>query len=263
MAHNTQKYHSYGVFTSANAVKSRPTEELAKLFFTTNSMNSFRGDVHSPRGRSESAGQIHNIGKKATKYMPYQYTRSPLMGKSSCSHAQDFYQKTSEYKENAELAECFRGPGKTVNDAPLLVKRSRSGDTYLSPSRKQLLSAAQASKDPNPGGRTKTLGGIDMSLVTESCSHRYHIAPPQGHSLKGRTIVPLHNLAVSGVDSGDCYRTTYGSEFWKKEVPGSLSLQRAASAPGSVRSGPASEVSVGRDPEIQMTRRNIFTGPGK
>lgn len=264
MAHNPGKYHSFGVFTSASAVKSRPSEDLKKLYFKTTQNDSFaRRDV-SPRGRAESLGAIHEIGKKKTKYMDFQYKRAPCFGRDSCWYAKDYNTKMSESKENRELAECFRGPTSTVHDAPMMETTSCYAQNHLFPSKRELRSAVQASRAPE-NGRTKTIGGTDLNLETQSSTHRLHPAPARGFNSTGQTMWPTANLYVSGLDSGDCYRTTYSNEFWKKQVPSGVGpVQRSASAPGSTRGGAgASEVSSGRDPAIHNTRRNIFTSPGK
>jgi len=171
----------------------------------------------SPRYQAESLGHIHHIGAKNTKYMPFPYKRAPLPDKSSCWYSSDYYPKQSEYAENKQLAECFRGPTHQCDETPLLETTSHHRQNFVKHSKEQMRRSIGVNKTPPPG-RTQTTGGVDMTLETQSSSHSCHRAHPRVGS-SNKSIPPLSNLHVTGVDSGDCFRTTYGSDFYLRTRP--------------------------------------------
>jgi hypothetical protein len=227
MSHDPGKYLSHGVFTSASAVKSRPSHEVARLYFRTTSSAEFEKWDVSPRGRTESLGQIHFIGSKSTKYMPYRYKQAPLPGKDSCWYARDYTAKPSDYTDNKQLAEFFKGTRDVVKPTPSMEKMSHHRQNFVEPSKDELLRSLQPAKAP-PIERTKTTGGVDMPPETMSLSHRTHLVPPR-LALSGKIVPPSPNLGLSGMDDDDCFRTTYRSDFLKKKLK--RSPKRTASAP--------------------------------
>merc|ERR1719263_1080666 len=102
-----------GVFTSTSALKCASSQELNRLYYQTTSRNAYNkgaGDV-SPRGRTMSMAEIHEIGKKATKFCPMRHKKAPLPGRDQCWYAKDYFDrsKSSDLNMNRDLAEVFKG----------------------------------------------------------------------------------------------------------------------------------------------------------
>jgi len=203
------------------------------------------------QSREESLDQIQLIGHKATKYLPFQYKISPLCGTDECSYAKQFYPKPSDYMNNKDLAKSFR-PSTVPAPVALMETTSHSRQNFMKPSREQRATATMAPFTVDKKGNTGITGGASLTLT--STSHGLHGAPPR----QPRTgiILPSQNLAVSGLDGGDCYRTTQRSDFMGKQ------LSRSRTAPAPMREKSAEALAT-LGPEICMTRRNIFSSPGK
>jgi hypothetical protein len=261
---------SYGVFTSSSALAARPSHELNRLYFRTTSNESMK-DTTKQEGfvleQAENLGQVHAIGKKTTKYLPYQYKQSPLCGKDDCWYAKDFVQRESSCSTNRALAESFKNGynGLVVNPKmPLMERSSALHQQFKKYSKDELKSSRQLSRAPKQEV-TKTTGGVDMSLdASSSESHQVHRAHPCTFG-KSQKYIAQNNLCVSGIPDRDSYRTTYGSNFLNRQLKNYS--KRSASAPslglpvGSLDL-PSEHAAIG-DPEIVMTRQNIFTSSGK
>jgi len=248
------------LFPSVAAVNTRPQAEVARLYFqSTQNEHYVKSEVAPLAPGPESLGHVHCIGQKKTKYMPFQYKSSPLLGADSCWYGRQFYEKPSEYQENRQLAESFRGR-QTVQPSPMMETTSFYTNNFVSPSKAQAAFARSPSSPP-PKYRTKITAGDDLNFVTESWSHSLHRAPPrfQGRNAKNR---PLSNLGTF-VDTSDCWSTTYGSHYPKTNVK---SPSRSRSAPGwtnGLADGLQGTSSPKRDPEIDMVRRSPCMSPGK
>mmetsp|Transcript_6971 Transcript_6971/g.11229 ORF Transcript_6971/g.11229 Transcript_6971/m.11229 type:complete len:262 (+) Transcript_6971:94-879(+) len=250
------KNASQGVLPRQTAVGSRSSHELQRLFFQTSSSdrNDMREAVQlSSPDRSESLGQIHYIGKKSTKYMPYRYSQAPLHNKTDCWYANDFCEKKSDWAQNKEIVAWIRGP-RPEYKAPLIATTSRHRQDFQKPSKDEHNRANQPNKSPE-WVRTKTVGCGDFTAESLSSSHRMHMAP---HRIASQDFPHKDNLYISGLDSGDCYRTTYRNEFVKKQRP-----VRCSTAPCLHQDETLLLDTTRRDPEIAQTTRNAFSKPGR
>lgn len=270
------KNASHGVFTSASAVRSKSRDEVNRLYFRTTSNVEFPHKELMQADRGENLGQIHFIGSKTTKYLPYQYKRAPLQNKSACWYAHDFYEKPSDAHDNRELAKCFvrKTP---FQKAPLLSTKSHYSHTFpiLTPS--EIKGARPPNQDPNRlDEQRKTIGG-DANVFTQSFSHHMHRAPPKDVKATGEFQVPVHNLQLSSkiadMDHSDMLRSTYSSHFKGEQTQvarsGDRQPRRTSSAPSLVSGltsslgDEATELTAAKpDSNVFKVRRAPFMSPG-
>jgi hypothetical protein len=266
------KASSHGVFTSTKAFNSVKSSEMAKLYFRTTKSTDFEKNWQAPaETRSENFADVHHIGDTGTKYLPYQYNRSPLLTKDVCHYRQEFVSRRSPYSENCEIAGFIKdrpSPLASKGTLPLLEKTSHQKQAFLKPPKEQ---AAKAVQSPFriPNERTRTTGVVDIASESLSSSHRMHLAPteswgrgtPCSPPMPSIGVSPKH-IGVSGIDQGG-WSTTYGSTFLKRQ------LGRTSTAPSSLRSQTkglqqSPQQSRGADlaieePTIAMNRKSAFS----
>merc|ERR1719198_2905317 len=127
--------------TSTTAFKCASSRDIERLYFQTAYRNDFQmGSQHvSPRGRSISLGEIHEIGRKSTKFCPMRYKTAPLPGRDQCWYAKDYNDKSMHgtLNLNREMAEVFKG-GRVVVSPPMMVRTTHHQENYLRPTTAQV-----------------------------------------------------------------------------------------------------------------------------
>merc|ERR1712032_520094 len=146
-------------------------------------------------GKAENMDQIHNMGKKSTKYMEYQAMRAPLVDRTACLYFRDFNPKpVGDSVFNKELAENFKG-GHRLASTPSFGLTSSYADNFVDLSPKQRRSAKVKSQGPKKL-LTQTLGGTGDFLEPVSMSHSKH--SPLAKAKSAVTLHPHPNLTCAG-----------------------------------------------------------------
>jgi hypothetical protein len=185
-------------------------------------------------------GEVYRIGHKSTKNLPFQYRRAPVLNKTACTYNNAFDEKASDSFLNDGLAKVFSRPTNGWTGSPTVGPGSYELD-YVKPRKAQTLNDLLGKKDrpirsngmrrPKPElERSQILSSSKDNLERESGKQQDF---PKSRSLKYRPGDPKdniypNNLGLSG-DCGDCYKSTYGSEF-----KGLKSLSRCHTAPANV-----------------------------
>jgi len=210
------KNESSGLFTSHGAVQSKAADAQVKsLYFTTTASGDFQKWDCS---RDDSLGEVYQIGHKSTKNLQFQYRQTPTHDMGALSYTKDYTKKTSDAGLNNALAEIFSRPHNAWVGSPTVAPGSYALD--FTRHRKQCLNAlGEPGKAGGRGGakrdmaRTKVLSPSDLTHETSSSTHRCYLAPPEDMYRANESMHPNDNLGISGLDSGDCYKSTYGTTF--------------------------------------------------
>eukprot|EP00928_Gymnodinium_smaydae_P071595 TRINITY_DN55142_c0_g1_i1.p1 TRINITY_DN55142_c0_g1~~TRINITY_DN55142_c0_g1_i1.p1 ORF type:complete len:249 (-),score=43.60 TRINITY_DN55142_c0_g1_i1:63-809(-) len=242
---------SFGVFPSQSAVRSKSTSDIQRLYFKTSQKDEFDWRTLPENDRAENFDQVHNIGKRTTKYMKYQKKVAPLVDRTACRYNMEFIPKPSaDYMCNKELAETFAGV-KSVSASPSFGVQSNYKETFVPISTEKLRGAKQKSQAPKQV-RTKTLGGTDDLLETESMLHRTYSAPDIQLAKPTPALIPKPNLTMSGHGAGEMFRSNYDRSF------ANSTARIAPERPFEVEPSPH----VLADDSIYRTRRACFLSPG-
>lgn len=245
------KHASFGVFPSQSAVRSKSTGDIQRLYFRTSQREEFDWRTLPESDRPENFDQVHNIGKRTTKYMKYQKKVAPLVDRTCCRYNMDFIPKESaDFSCNKELAGIFAG-SKPVAASPSFGIKSNYKETFVPITTDKLRGAKQRSQAPKQV-RTKTLGGTEDLLETESMVHRTFSSPDINLAKPTPALVPKPNLTMSGHGAGDLFRSNYDRTF-----ANSYSAL-VAERPFEVDQSPH----VLADDSIYKTRRACFLSPG-
>lgn len=266
------KNNSFGVFTSHSAVDTKSAHDVKRLYFTSTANGDFQKWDTS---RDDSMAEVYHLGHKSTKHLNFRYRQTPTHDMGAFSYTKDYYQKPSDSGLNNALAEMFSRPHQGWVGSPTVAPGSYALDFVRHP--KHILDAmGQPRKAGGRGGvkrdlaRTKVLSPSDATHVTSSSSHQFHMAPPDGLNIPSKTHNPHDNLNCSGLDSGDCYKSTYGTTF--------RGISRCSTAPASMSRKDAREQqktllpqelarsmerpSTSTGSERRKSIRNIFTRTG-
>lgn len=210
--------------------------------------------------RTENFDQIHNMGKKNTKYLKYQPSKAPLVDRTACKYNQEFTVKPlGDCTTNKALAENFKKGGMSRNmSSPFLGVQSSYMETFAGYDGKDMKSAKQRSCKPR-AVRTETLGGTGDMLETVCTSHMDLKAPPLALAKPGEVVQPKPNLTLAGSSTQGLFRSQAKRDFIN---PSTLS----ASLPAHHRSQPDFPVlpqEVVDDEVVFHVRRACFLSPGQ
>lgn len=246
---------SFGVFPSHSAVRSKSCTDLQRLYFRTTQKYEHDWRTIPEEDRGENFDQIHNIGKRTTKYMKYQKQTAPLLDRTACTHRKEYVPRPlGDCQTNKELAATFRGDKKYMS-TPSLGGESSYKETFVPITRKAHEAAKQKSCAPKRG-RTQTLGGTDDFMEAESNTHRSHPIHPMELAKVTPSMSPSPNITLSSTSAGDLYRSQYHRDFpmtrvqphaptrWEDYMPGPSPFTLA-------------------DDSIYRLRRACFLSPGQ
>eukprot|EP00927_Polykrikos_kofoidii_P015181 TRINITY_DN16734_c0_g1_i1.p2 TRINITY_DN16734_c0_g1~~TRINITY_DN16734_c0_g1_i1.p2 ORF type:complete len:252 (-),score=45.61 TRINITY_DN16734_c0_g1_i1:42-797(-) len=205
---------SFGVFPSQSAVRSKSCTDLQRLYFQTSQRSEFDWRTIPEADRPENFDQLHNIGKRNTKYMKYQRSTAPNVDRTACVYMKEFAAKPlGDCECNKALAQTFKGPSK-VASSPSFGIRSNYKETYVLHSPEELKGARLKSQAPKQL-RTKTLGGTDDFMEPVSESHASHPVYPLDIARAAPAMIPKPNLTMVGQGSSDLYKSQYSRDFRK------------------------------------------------
>merc|ERR1719356_453034 len=157
---------------------------------------------------------VHNVGKKDTKYMSFQKNCAPLLDRSACSTRRDFVAlPLGDNVINSELAESFkngfRGDAAGV-DVSAKAESSYKGEfVSFSPDRSK---AAKPKSFKPKQSRTMTITGMTDLLETRPSSHVSHSAPNAALAKAAETVLAKPNITL-GSTWGQPPKTSYSQEF--------------------------------------------------
>mmetsp|Transcript_52893 Transcript_52893/g.113391 ORF Transcript_52893/g.113391 Transcript_52893/m.113391 type:complete len:223 (-) Transcript_52893:80-748(-) len=194
MAH-VYKNGSHGVFISSSVINDHARDDLKKLCYQTTNINEFRG-----RGGAEERGEnmeaVQNMGKKNSKYMPYQLKTVPNFGRESTYTSMEYFKKPlGDHLGNHMLAESFAGSKKRSASVGAIDGTTIYSEHYASRTQEDRQKAKPPSAAPNIHG-TNTIGGTGSLMITRSFGHEMH----QGRqaTTKNNASLPVENLGLSG-----------------------------------------------------------------
>jgi hypothetical protein len=143
--------------------------EMKQMYFSTTAADTFH-EKEIPE--SLSFADIHNIGKKDTKYFKYRPSTAPFWQRTMCPYTQEYIARPLDgVIINRELAETFQPPKEVPPKAPFFVKQTKYKDDY----------------NPYPGARPPKsmkpsnpmhVDPTSHLLETECATHRLYPVPP-------------------------------------------------------------------------------------
>jgi len=201
-------------FPGPAAVKSVSQADLARLTYGTSYATGVPGRVHREEDKWENMIDVHNLGKKDTKYMKYQKNVAPLLDRSACGSRRDFTEHPlGDNIINAELAVSFKG-GLRGGAAGLDVsaKNDSSYRAEFAGYDKDRSRGARPKSCKPKQSRTKTITGMTDMLETKPMSHVAHSAPNAALAKAAETVLAKPNLGSIGT-WGQPPKTSYRHEF--------------------------------------------------
>lgn len=243
---------------SLKAMNTVPQDQLLKVFYQTTSMREVPGRAPSAVCVGENFDNVHNVGRKQTRYLDFQQSRAPLLSRDACQSTRDFTPlPLGDCVVNRALATQFKG-GLAMSqkgvDVPMdgwSIAETDWHDRDVEDMRRARPSGMpQSSQEP-----TQTLNGCGGLLETVSHTQRTLREPNMAIAKARREKKPDGNL-VLGAKHANRLRTAYRAEF----VPASPSMARAASTPElDGRGFPP----LNHDPEISKVKRLPTMMPGR
>jgi hypothetical protein len=207
-------------------------------------------------------GEVFNLGHKSTKHMPFRYRQSPVHDMSSFSYTNDYSEKPSDSGLNAVLADMFSRKHQGWVGSPTVAPGNYALDYVKHP--KHILDAMGQPRKAGGGGRgqakrdmarTQVISCSDLTHVTKSSSHRFYRAVPEHMKPDVTKQCPVDNLGQTGVDGGDCYKSTYGTHFRGLAPANAASskLNRCHTAPANMSRKEARE----QQKELELTLKPV------
>jgi len=268
MKKSNPKNISSGVFTSHSAVQLQPAHKVKQLYFTSTQGRDFQKRESS---RDESLGEVYHLGHRSTKHLPFQYSQSPTHDMGAFSYTRDYgKQGASDSGLNNALAKIFSRPHHGWVGSPTVAPGNYALDFIRHP--KHMLDAMGEPRTAGRKGllkkdlaRTQVISPSDKTHVTSSSSHQFYRTPPDDFNPDNKTFHPNDTLGCSGLDSGDCYKSTYGTTF--------RGITRCSTAPANMSRKEALEQkqevtlkiarpSTSSGSERRKSIRNIYTRTG-
>eukprot|EP00931_Biecheleriopsis_adriatica_P103211 TRINITY_DN78075_c0_g1_i1.p1 TRINITY_DN78075_c0_g1~~TRINITY_DN78075_c0_g1_i1.p1 ORF type:complete len:247 (-),score=30.22 TRINITY_DN78075_c0_g1_i1:56-796(-) len=239
--------NSSGLTPCRNAWRSVSQSDLEKLCWTTASAHHHSGRQLEEDAKNESMNEVQGIGHRDTKYLPFRYTQTPLIGRWACKYTQELCARPlGDHLGNNDFAASMKD--NEFRAMPSKEKRSLHNDSWRS------FSSAQM-QEAKPGlafytmAKTDTLNDTGARTDKLSFSHRNHHGRSERFCNSGTVPPASDGLFMSGrggalgntLRAGDCFRSRYADDFWNYSFSASL-----PSEPGKSPSGtrPRSSVSL-------------------
>lgn len=252
-------YGSSGVFPGNTAINSVASADLCRLMYRTTSGTGVPGRVMSEEDKWDNFMDVHDIGKRDTKFMKFQKNTAPLLDHSACTNRRDFVPlPVGDNIINKQLAEVnkngLNSGGK--NGIPTEFKPNSSYmEEFVRHDVDRMRGAKPASTKPS-AKMTATITGMTEMMETKSRSHQ-NFAPPNSELAKaGEICLAPGNLGLSSRWNTGPPTSSYGKEFKK-----SASTSQLLSMEDLEMSRP-SELLPDDDPCFGM-RRACFLSPGQ
>jgi len=255
-------YACTGCFPGQSAIKAVSQSDLQRLTYGTSYKAGVPGKVMTEDAKWENFIDVHDVGKRDTKYFKYQRKEAPLLDRSACSMRREFIElPLGDNVVNAALAQSFKGGLK--GGAAGLDVSAKHDSAYKAEFVRYADDRAQAAKPKSckpKQSRTKTITGMTEMLETKAFSHAVHTAPNAALAKAAETVLARPNLGLSGAQAGPPPGTSYKKEYCSP-------LKASASAP-QLWKDDASEMQLpcvllpADHPSFKMTR-NCYMSPGQ
>lgn len=253
-------YATLGCFPSSAAIGSVSQADLHRLTYGTTYKAGVPGKIMRQEDKWENFIDIHDVGKKDTKYMKFQRNTAPLLDHHACTSKRDFTQlPLGDNIINAELAKNFKGGLK--GGAAGLDVSAKNDSCYkgefvaFGPDRSR--SARLKSCKPKQA-RTATITGMTDLLETKAGSHVSFCTPEASLAKAAEIVMAKPNLGLAGNWQGPPPKSAYKSEFHGMRP--SLSAPQLAPLGGSDHP-PSSALLPHDHPSFRM-RRMCYMSPG-
>lgn len=254
---------SAGPLPSGKAFAAVSKDELVKAYYQTTSMREVPGRTPNAECVGENFIDVHSIGKKTTKYLDFQVSKSPLTQRDCCKYTQDFIPlPLGDNVINKAMAQSFKGGlaagGRNAIDVPMNT-RTKYEDEYKPVEREAMRGAVQRNQKPKQAV-TNTLGGTDKLLETTSFTQAKFVTPNLELAKAERAAQPRPGLDIGGGVKHAGRKTAYQREHGPAQVAAARAMARSASTPELESLG---FPPMHRDPAIFQIRRGPFLMPGK
>jgi len=208
-------YAAMGCFPGATAIKSVSQADLNRLTYGTSYKTGVPGKVMREDDKWENMIDIHDVGKKDTKYMKYQRMKAPLLDRSACSTRRDFVElPLGDNIINAELAENFKG-GLKGGPAGLAVSAKNDScykGEFVDFGAERTRTARPKSCKPRQT-RTATITGMKDLLETKASSHLAHTTPEASLAKAAEMVLLKPNLGLAGNWQGPPPKSAYKASY--------------------------------------------------
>mmetsp|Transcript_99621 Transcript_99621/g.257426 ORF Transcript_99621/g.257426 Transcript_99621/m.257426 type:complete len:279 (+) Transcript_99621:338-1174(+) len=229
--------NSHGVFTSSKSMRSFSQGDLHRLYWATTNERHIAVRPPTEADQNETYSEVHNIGRRPTKYLAFQKREAPLLGRSACSHTSEYMAKPAiDYEYNAAKAELLKTRGNLHVGTPCNMEHVSHYNEHIGSTSFRPAVCARGARITREGKqeRTDTIGGVSIP-VTKSHAHRTHTGHSSGGgSMTKQDFLPRPELVMSttlrhGVSDGDLVKSTYHREH--QETAQSLELVPTGTRP--------------------------------
>lgn len=249
-------YQSVGCFPGNTAISSVSQDDLRRLTYGTSYKAGVPGKVMRAEDKWENMIDIHNLGKKDTKYMKFQKNTAPLLDRSALCSTRDFVElPLGDNLINGELAQNFKKGLKGFAAGSEVEQKAESMYKMEFAAYPEDRSKAAKPKSCKPKqNRTKTITGMTELMETRPVSHVAHSAPNAALAKAAETVLAKPNITL-GATWGKPPNTSYKHEF--------RGLKPSASAPHIGAASSEASSLLPRDHESFRMRRCCYMAPGQ
>jgi hypothetical protein len=211
-------YESMGCLPRPHALSSVSPEQLRKLNYRTTTSTGVSGRVQTHDDKWENFIDIHNLGKKDSKYMKYQLCTAPLLDRSAVTSRRDFIElPLGDNQINSALAESFKGGVNAGNKGlEVSAKNESAYKAEFCGYTGDLMKSAKQKSTKQKVGRTMTITGMTDMLETKALSHVTYSVPNGELAKKTPILHPPGNLGPAGKWDGPAPSSSYKTEFCRE-----------------------------------------------
>jgi len=199
-------------------------EEVCRFFYKTSTSAQFQGAQAPEDALCENLRDIHEVGRRDSKYMKYQSRQAPLWDRSLCEHTRAYHaHDLSGGKVTAECADLIKskqGVGRAKTQ-PAFDAKTKYTDDFKGFSRAQARGAKREPYIPiipcdDQGRPSHPLRGTDRMEETCSHEHQLFIIHPLELAKATKAVAPPANIGPVA----DCrphlvaQTTAYREEFF-------------------------------------------------
>jgi len=218
--------NSSGFMPTSNAMRSQSHGDLTKLFYSSASSTAFAGRQLGEADKNESMSEVHAVGQRDTKYLPFRINQSKLIDRTSCRYTQELCPRpVGDHLGNFDFAASMKG----LTSSPM--GPDRKNNTLHSESWRDF--SREETRESKPGlafysmAKTATLNDMGVTMDTMSFAHSKHQGRSEPFCNSGTADTAKDNLVTGmrggALKAGDCYRTRYGKDFWNYSFPSQAS----------------------------------------
>eukprot|EP00441_Pelagodinium_beii_P033253 CAMPEP_0197642132 /NCGR_PEP_ID=MMETSP1338-20131121/15886_1 /TAXON_ID=43686 ORGANISM="Pelagodinium beii, Strain RCC1491" /NCGR_SAMPLE_ID=MMETSP1338 /ASSEMBLY_ACC=CAM_ASM_000754 /LENGTH=231 /DNA_ID=CAMNT_0043215215 /DNA_START=79 /DNA_END=774 /DNA_ORIENTATION=+ len=221
--------NSSGFTPSSKALRSQSQSDLTKLFYSSAASTAFTGRQLGEADRNESMSEVHAVGQRDTKYLPFRYSTTRLIDRTSCRYTQELCARPlGDHLGNFDFAASM----KDLDSSPMGPDRKNNSlhaDSWRNFSKEEMLEAKPALKYYTMA-KTSTLNDMGKKMDPMSFNHFTHNGRSEAFCNSGTIETAKDNLIIGqrgGVlRAGDCYRSRYGTDYWNYSFSGQAEKSR-------------------------------------